>query len=92
MRQKMASSRTQTNYTYQIQVQGQLDPGWREWFNGVDISSTDASKGPPITTLTVPVEDQAALRGLLCKLWDFNLTLISLSRVEAQVEKENKND
>jgi len=31
-----------------------------------------------VTTLTGPVADQAALRGILCKLWDLNLTLISI--------------
>ena len=35
-----------------------------------------------ITTLTGPVADQAALRGILTKVWDLNLTLISVTRIE----------
>jgi hypothetical protein len=35
-----------------------------------------------ITTLTGPVADQAALRGLLSKIWDLNLVLISATRIE----------
>jgi hypothetical protein len=41
-----------------------------------------ADDGSPSTTLTGPVADQAALRGLLCALWDLNLTLISVARIE----------
>jgi hypothetical protein len=68
---------------YEIQVQGELDPGWKLWFNGLDVTRTCAGEQPPTTTLTGPVADQAALRGLLCKLWDLNLTLIFVRRMEA---------
>jgi len=40
----------------------------------------------PITTLTGAVIDQAALRSLLTKIWDLNLTLISVTRVATSVE------
>ena len=45
-----------------------------------------------VTTLTGPVADQSALRGILSKIWDLNLTLISVRRIEADGEEENKND
>jgi len=38
--------------------------------------------GQPITTLTGPVADQAALRGILNKLWDLNLTLLGVNRMD----------
>ena len=45
-----------------------------------------------IATLIGPVANQAALRGILCKLWDLNLTLISVRRIEAHGKEEHEND
>jgi hypothetical protein len=74
---------------YEIQVQGALDPGWQQWLSGLAITFNDSSERPATTTLVGPVADQAALRGLLCKLWDLNLTLVSVRRAEAG-EKEGE--
>ncbi|MBN1136726.1 MAG: hypothetical protein JXM73_09070 [Anaerolineae bacterium] len=76
---------------YEIQVQGNLDQGWEAWFNGLAVTICHASSQTPITSLIVPVADQAALRGTLCKLWDLNLTLISVRRVEADKKEEYEN-
>ncbi len=76
--------------TYQIKVEGKLDEGWSDWFSGMAVTFERGST--PITTLTGPVADQAALRGMLCKLWDLNLTLISVRRIEANSTKEEDND
>jgi hypothetical protein len=77
--------------TYQIKVQGRLDEGWSDSFGGMTV--TFESGHAPITTLTGAVADQAALRGMLCKLWDLNLTLISVRRIEADgKKKEEDND
>lgn len=62
---------------YQIRVQGRLEERWSDWFDNFTILG-DGNQ----TILTGPVADQAALRGLLNKIWDLNLTLISLERVE----------
>jgi hypothetical protein len=67
---------------YQIAVEGELDPGWAESFSGMTIVS-ESIDGLSFSTLTGPVADQAALRGMLCKLWDLNLTLITVRRTEA---------
>ena len=67
---------------YVIQVQGELDRGWEEWFDGFSVSVQQASKQSRTTTFRGPVADQSALRGILCKLWDLNLTLISVQRIE----------
>jgi len=63
---------------YQIRVQGKLDKSWSNWFNAMTIATES-----DITTLTGHVTDQAALRGVLCQLWDLNLALISVTRVES---------
>jgi hypothetical protein len=78
--------------TYEIQVQGELDAGWQQWFNGLAITLTYGAEQMPTTTLVGPVVDQAALRGLLCRLWDLNLTLISVRRLAADGKEENTND
>jgi hypothetical protein len=69
---------------YQIKVKGALDEKWSDWFNGMAVTSESASDGPPITTLTGTVADQARLRGILSKIWDLNLTLISVTHVEPE--------
>ncbi len=67
---------------YQIQVQGNVDPSWSDWFNGMEISVDTSREGPCVTTLTGQVGDQAALRGMLNHLWDLNLILIAVRRIE----------
>ena len=69
---------------YEVQVEGELDLGWAEWFSDLAVTLRFADEQPPITTLTGPVADQAALRGLLCRLWDLNLTLVSVRRLEEE--------
>jgi len=64
---------------YYITVQGELDVAWQEWFSGMAIT-IDQDKDGVTTTLEGPVADQAALRGVLNKLWDLNLTIISVKR------------
>jgi hypothetical protein len=72
---------------YEITVKGTLDPGWSDWFNGMAVTVEPATHGQPQTRLAGPVGDQAALRGMLNKLWDLNLTLISVRRIEASQEE-----
>ncbi len=67
---------------YEIRVQGALDRDWQQWFNGLAITLTPGDGGASVTTLLGPVPDQAALRGLLCKLWDLNLTVLAVRRIE----------
>jgi hypothetical protein len=63
---------------YQIRVKGHLDPRWADWFAGMAITLEENGE----TLLTGPVEDQAALHGLLRKVRDLGVTLISAIRVE----------
>lgn len=67
----------QTN-VYQIKIQGQLDASWAVWFSGFTITSADGSDAQSLTTLTGPIADQSALRGLLNRVWDLNLIVVSV--------------
>jgi hypothetical protein len=66
---------------YQIKVRGRLDARWSDWFGGMTVTCEVGSDGMPITTITGPVADQAALRGILWKLWDLNLRLVSMIHI-----------
>jgi hypothetical protein len=87
----MSSSHKHPPIIYKIQVQGELDRSWEAYFNNFAITLFHNGE-LPITTLIGPIADQAALRGLLCKLWDLNLTLISVCQFEADCKKEEGND
>ncbi len=67
--------------TYRIIVQGRLDESWSQWLSGMSVSIERTDDGIPVTVLTGPVVDQSALRGILNRLWDLNLTLISVNPV-----------
>jgi len=71
---------------YRVQVQGWIGERWANWFDGMTIAYEGAQDDSPITVLTGPVVDQAALRSLLTKIWDLNLTLISVTRVATGAE------
>jgi hypothetical protein len=66
---------------YQISVQGRLDRDWSDWFGGMTVTYEDGSS---LTTLTGAIPDQAALRAILTRIWDVNLTLLSVNRVERE--------
>ncbi len=60
--------------TVEIRIEGQLDEDWAEWLENVTVSHTGANE----TVLTGKVIDQAALYGLIAKLRDLGLTLLSV--------------
>jgi len=63
---------------YQIRIKGHLGPRWADWFGDVSITLEDNGD----TLLTCPVVDQAALYGLLRKVRDLGMPLISAIRVK----------
>jgi len=65
---------------YEIRVIGHLPPEWAEWFEGLAITPEENGD----TLLTGPVVDQAALHGLLKKVRDLGLSLVSVCPVEAE--------
>jgi uncharacterized protein DUF6326 len=62
---------------YQIKVKGHLGPQWTDWFEGLPVTLEEDGN----TLLTGPVADQAALHGLLKKVRDLGLPLISVTQV-----------
>jgi hypothetical protein len=64
---------------YQITVQGWLAPDWSDWFDGLIIATGHDSEGSPVTSFTGQVIDQAALHGVLRKLYGLGLPLISIA-------------
>ena len=58
---------------YQIKVKGRLEEGWSEWFGALSISH----EGSGLAVLTGPVVDQPALHGLLVKIRDLGLPIVS---------------
>ena len=62
----------------EIQVKGRLDREWSDWFEGMVITHTEEND----TLLVGPVTDQAALYGLLAKLGDLGLALLSVKLEE----------
>ena len=67
--------------TYEIRVPGELDESWSDWAGGMTITVESEGDGPPVTTLTGTF-DQAALHGLLRRLYSLGLPLISVNCVE----------
>lgn len=68
---------------YQIRIKGHLDSQWRDWFGNLGITLEDNGN----TLLTGPVIDQSALHGLLKKIRDLGMPLLSVNRVGS--EREN---
>ena len=63
---------------YQIKIKGHLGRHWASWFEGLTITQTENGD----TLLTGPVVDQAALLGLLRKVRDLGMPLLSVNCVE----------
>jgi hypothetical protein len=63
---------------YEISLQGHLDARWAAWFDGLSLSR----ESDGITILRGPIPDQAALHGLLQRVRDTGLSLVSVVRIE----------
>jgi hypothetical protein len=71
---------------YEIRVKGHIDCEWSEWFDNLSI--THEPDG--VTLLSGPFNDQAALYGLLKRLNEFGLTLISFKKVEPDPDETHR--
>jgi hypothetical protein len=76
----MSDCRELEGHVYQIRVKGVLDDRWSEWFGGL----TMAPQANGETLMTGPVADEAAIHGLLNKIRDMGLPLLSVYRVEIE--------
>jgi hypothetical protein len=63
---------------YEIRLKGHLDAKWADWFDGLTITRADSGE----TLLTGPVVDQAALHGVLRKVRDLGLPLVSVNQID----------
>jgi len=66
-------------WTYEIQVQGRIGERWAHWFDDMRVT-TQGEEGNTTTTLSGAVADQAALLGLLQKLYTLGLPLLRVQR------------
>ena len=66
---------------FRIKLKGRLEDNWSDWFDQMAISFEGGE-----TILSGPVADQAALYGLLIRIRDLNLTLLSVERLEPKQE------
>jgi hypothetical protein len=71
---------------YEIRVRGVLDGHWSSWFDGLQVDSDV----PGQTLITGPVVDQAALHGLLAKVRDLGLPLLSVQHIGPGQEPEKE--
>jgi len=69
---------------YQVRVRGTFDEGWSDWFDGLTITPQADDE----TLLTGRVTDQISLHGLLSKIRDLGLPLLSVVRVESTSSTE----
>jgi len=82
---KMANSRVM--HIYAFQIKGHLDDRWSDWLEGLAIERQEDGT----TVLVGPLVDQAALYGVLIRIRDLGLSLLSVSRVtESQGSSEGR--
>ena len=67
---------------YRITVQGALDAGWADYFENLRFNVSRAQDGSPITSLTGSLPDQAAVQGVLQKLYNLGFPLLSVERMD----------
>lgn len=62
---------------YEIHIQGHLSADWSDWFGGLTVTNLDGGEA----LISGHIADQAALHGVLARLYSLNLTLLALQRV-----------
>lgn len=71
---------------YQIRVQGHLDPAWLEWFEGLTLTHDEKDN----TVLAGQIVDQAALHGVLNKIFALGLTLMTVDQTGGECNQLNR--
>jgi hypothetical protein len=77
----MSTGQDRDSGRYEIRLKGHLDSRWSAWFDGMSLTS----ESDGTTTIRGPVIDQAALHGLLQKLRDTGLPLISVTQLDPAI-------
>lgn len=73
---------------YEINIKGHLDERWSEWFAGLKLTYLEGD----VTLLSGTLPDQAAIYGLLERMRDLNLTLISVISGSQSTQDANRNN
>lgn len=73
---------------YELRIQGHLNSRWTDWLGCQELFHTKTGE----TILTCRIPDQAALHGLLAKIRDMNLNLISISQVDFERDHNNSSE
>jgi hypothetical protein len=74
-----STGHTHSSERYEVRVEGRLEARWAAWFDGMTLTPEDDG----ITCIHGPVADQAALHGLLARLRDVGLPIVSVLHIEA---------
>ena len=89
----MSQDPEKTNITfYEIQVSSRLSPEWAEWFGDMALTIEQTMGGRTCTVLSGPVVDQAALFGILTRIRDLGLRLISLKSIKPGMDNGMHNE
>jgi hypothetical protein len=84
----VSGSRSSQPAHYAIHIKEHIPARWSTWFEGLTIANLEADGA----ILSGPVVDQSALHGLLAKVRDLNLTLISVARIEDPKSQKEPGD
>ena len=76
---------------YEIIVAGYLNDSWSTWLYGIRIEHVEDDGDVLVTKLSGSMPDQSALRGVLNKIWDLNLTLVSVQCTSLQIDIKERN-
>ena len=77
---------------YEISLKGHLDERWATRFEGMRITNSLDQQGFPITVLSGLILDQAALHGVIAKIRDIGIPVISISRIGSGSRKGDSRD
>ena len=75
---------------HRITIQGRLDDSWSEQLGGMAFSSGLEAEGSPLTVLTGPLVDQAALYGVLNALYGLGFALLSVERTPTEESDKSR--
>jgi len=81
MPDRTATPRAATPARYRITIEGELDPDWGAWLDGLAIVGSHRGPDSTHTALESDRLDQPGLRGALGRIWDLNLVLVAVARL-----------